>query len=288
MSQEERKKWELRKLWRDENIRLSILREEERKEKAELAAELGTLTVSTDDQSPRSTSDLLTQTDSSLTDKLHGSKKQLDYLLGIDSAAEEELSVKSEYKIGEAESVDAFKYSTSKSIRESQQYLRSHRIFEFFQFIVAHLLSAKADNPIEFILKLINQCLLYRSGMSNPPLLFDKKHIHQLFHLMDHMKSGFVEPAQYVTAMQTLAICSFNEHPEYSEEEETFVEEIYNAELAIFEDLIKRRSLKKKAPKVPESYDTISVPSADPPFFIPSSMFKLSKHTLSSSRHSEG
>lgn len=55
-----------------------------------------------------------------------------------------------------------FKYSDNKAVREAQRYLRVHRIFECFQFIVAHLLSAKAENPVEFILNLLNRCLLYR------------------------------------------------------------------------------------------------------------------------------
>lgn len=80
-------------------------------------------------------------------------------LTGLEAAAEE---FQEEPPLETEETVDDFKYSTSKPVREAQRYLRVHRIFECFQFIVAHMLSAKAENPIEFMLSLLNRCLLYR------------------------------------------------------------------------------------------------------------------------------
>lgn len=99
-------------------------------------------------------------------------------------------------------------------MRGARNYLRQHKIFEFFRFLIAHMLSELPENPIQFLIDLLDKCLLYRSGFGNPPLLFEKKHLgrclfnnldfslnvyitEQLFYLMDRMRTGFIEMEQY-------------------------------------------------------------------------------------------
>lgn len=65
----------------------------------------------------------------------------------------------------------------TQAMRKARRYLRKHKIFEFFQFLIAHLLSEAPDNPIQFLIDLLDKCLLYRAGFGNPPLLFEKPHI---------------------------------------------------------------------------------------------------------------
>lgn len=66
---------------------------------------------------------------------------------------------------------------------------------------------------------------------------------------------------------------------------EVFVEEIYDAELAVFDDMIKKRAEKSrvKPKKSPSAFDSISVPSLNPPYFIPSDLFKISHHSIGGS-----
>ncbi|XP_019763329.1 uncharacterized protein LOC109539786 [Dendroctonus ponderosae] len=280
MSHEERQKWELKKLWRDstglqEKQLLKFKSPPEQPSSTESS-------TSTETRSKKSSSDLLTQTETTFTgeDKM----RHLDYLLGLDTAAEEEPEPAVESKPTECE--DDFKYSSSKSVRDAQRYLRTHRIFECFQFIVAHLLSANAENPIEFIINLLNRCLLYRSGLGAPPVLYEQKHIGKLFDLMDRLQTGFIDQNQYVAGMKTFGVCSFNKNPPVNAEDlvskETFVDEAYEAELAIFDDLIKRRpeKTKFKERKSQSVLNRVSNPSLNPPYFIPSDLFKFSKHSL--------
>ncbi|CAG9772647.1 unnamed protein product [Ceutorhynchus assimilis] len=282
MSKEERKKWELRKLWRDEmGQKARELLFEKQEEKISAGHITSDVSTASGPGSIKSSVDFLSQTESVKSDVDH--KKTLDYLLGLETEAEEEPKPFSKVKPFEEEE-DTFKYSSSKSVREAQSYLRSHRIFECFQFIIAHLLSANPENPIEFILNLINRCLLYRSGLGEPPLLYNRKHITQLFNIMDRLQSGFIDKDQYVSGMKTIGVCSYNENPETNDDGEilldTFVEEAYEAEVAIFDDMIKRRpgKAKKGARKLPqETFDTVSIPSAKTPYFVPSDLFKSSK-----------
>ncbi|KAG5895793.1 hypothetical protein JTB14_029209 [Gonioctena quinquepunctata] len=225
-----------------------------------------------------------TETSSLITDSnISEQKLQLEYLMGLETldVEEETGDIQKEEKEKEEE---LFNYSTSAPMRNAQKYLRVHRIFDFFQFITAHLLGACPDNPISFIIELLNKCLLYRSGMGEPPLLYEKEHITQLFCLMDRMGSGLIDMEQYRKGMATLGICDYNKFP-YSQEgmvdKETFVEEVYDAEVALFQDLIGRKWMMKKTPmhvivSRGASDDGVSDDSGMP-YFIPSDIFKSYK-----------
>lgn len=63
------------------------------------------------------------------------------------------------------------------AMKKANDYLKQHKIFEFFKFLIAHLLNERPENPVEFLINLLDKCLLYRSGFGNPPLLFEKPHI---------------------------------------------------------------------------------------------------------------
>lgn len=70
---------------------------------------------------------------------------------------------------------------------------------------------------------------------------------------------------------------------------EVFVEEIYDAELAVFDDMIRKRVEKRVKPKKsPSAFDSLSVPSLNPPYFIPSDLFKISHHSIGGSTNSGG
>lgn len=98
-----------------------------------------------------------TQTDSSLTsctcttinddDTLLNEKKRLEYLMGlttIDEYATPTYRLKTNLDeiIYEEAHVDDIGIGVTESMREAQKYLRCHRIFEFYQYLITHLLSA--------------------------------------------------------------------------------------------------------------------------------------------------
>ncbi|XP_060526403.1 uncharacterized protein LOC132702021 [Cylas formicarius] len=182
---------------------------------------------STNEEASTSTSDLLTHATSS------GDLKALGYLIGLN--AEDEMDQSRDATVEHVE---------SESFRAAKEYLRSHKIAEFFQFLVTHMLSKNADNPVEFMLSLLNKCLLYRSGLGEPPLLYDKEHIEQLFNMMDRFGSGYVDYQQYKTGFKTLGLTVFNETPKPSREgliaKEVFMQELYDAQLNMVRDLVKK------------------------------------------------
>lgn len=169
-------------------------------------------TTTTSRTSEKISTETETETES-LSSATSGNKRQLEYLMGLTTVEEEQIDVvEVKQDVPQAE----FKYSTSASMMKAQKYLRHHRIFDFFQFIITHLLGKQPENPIEFIIKLLNKCLLYRSGLGSPPLLYTEKHIEQLFNLMDRMNTGFVDMVQYNQGMKTLGICEYDKSPPVS------------------------------------------------------------------------
>lgn len=118
---------------------------------------------------------------------------------------------------------------------------------------------------------------------------------------MDRLQTGFIDQNQYVAGMKTFGVCNFNATPPANAEgdffnlcgnefedcvfaelvsKETFVEEALEAELAIFDDLIKRRPEKTKFKERKPALNSVSNPSLNPPYFIPSDLFKFSKPSL--------
>lgn len=83
-----------------------------------------------------------TQTNASLAES-DGSKtkRKLMYLMGLhelDEDEEENVEELEKLPIGLQEPI----LTTSTAMRNAQRYLRSHNIFKFFEFIIAHMLSA--------------------------------------------------------------------------------------------------------------------------------------------------
>ncbi|KAK9891518.1 hypothetical protein WA026_014755 [Henosepilachna vigintioctopunctata] len=172
---------------------------------------------------------------------------RMKYLLQL----EQYIEVEGEYgiapppKVSDRQLMPGFGEPTQRSgISGAKEYLKEHKIFQFFQFLVSHLLSAVPD-PIEYLMALLDRILLYRGGLLSPPVLYEKKHIEQLFLLMDRFGQGTVDFQQYKTAMETLGISKYNTKPLMNQfnmiSKEIFIEEIYNAELAMFNELIKNR-----------------------------------------------
>ncbi|XP_028143583.1 uncharacterized protein LOC114337369 [Diabrotica virgifera virgifera] len=267
----------------EESKRLLEIYRRQQKHKAEITCtrtpdvSLASASSSTSTSTTKSTSTSETVTEAETI----GERLKLEYLMGLHQDEEEEyLEMEPEPKEDKELS---FIYSSSIAMKKAQHYLRVHRIFDFIRFIIAHLLGSAPENPVSFILELLNKCLLYRSGAGQPPLLYEMKHISQMFLLMDRMNSGFIEMNQYVQGMTTFGLCDYNKKPSMTVEgisKKTFVEEVYEAEINFFNDIIRRKYVKGKGHKDTEraiNYDNIPSRESRTAYFIPSDLFKSIK-----------
>lgn len=89
---------------------------------------------------------------------------------------------------------------------QADHYLRIRYVFEFFNFLIGHLVSKEPDDPVQFLVKLINQCLLAREGKAETPLLFDDEHVHSVYRAFDPFARGSISYQQYQEAMRTLGL----------------------------------------------------------------------------------
>ncbi|CAH0548043.1 unnamed protein product [Brassicogethes aeneus] len=186
-----------------------------------------------------------TQTESLSGSTIQTERKRLEYLMGLDTAGEEVPKVVVELP---EESEQDLITGRTEMMRKAQRYLRTHRIFEFFQFMITLMLSERPDDPIHFLLQLLDKLLLFRSGIGPVVVLYEKKHLEQLFHLMDRMRTGFIERSQYEIGMKTLGICIYDKNPPLSSEcmvsKDFFVDEAYECQIDILNDLIYTNKIK--------------------------------------------
>lgn len=87
-----------------------------------------------------------TSTASRTSQKSFGQQKRLEYLLGITTEGEgeeQEEAVKNKLDeiVYEEQGTEEELTGTTEAMKQAQKYLKSHKIFEFFQFLIANMLS---------------------------------------------------------------------------------------------------------------------------------------------------
>lgn len=94
----------------------------------------------------------MVQTESTSKSETTSEKQAIKYLMGLETADEEEGTTAEIAEEVEKKQEEEISY-TSESMKQAQKYLRVHRIFEFFQFIIAHMLSALPGKFVDWLLQ---------------------------------------------------------------------------------------------------------------------------------------
>lgn len=79
--------------------------------------------------------------------------------MGLEVADEEEGETVEMQQIEEVKKKKREFSGTTESMKQAQKYLRVHRIFEFFQFTISHMLSALPGKYVDYLL---NACHVSR------------------------------------------------------------------------------------------------------------------------------
>ena len=58
---------------------------------------------------------------------------------------------------------------------EANEYLKEHKIEEFFEFLIAHLIIDQPEDLIKHLGELLDKCILFRAGLIEPPSLFKQR-----------------------------------------------------------------------------------------------------------------
>ncbi|XP_015185587.1 PREDICTED: uncharacterized protein LOC107071265 [Polistes dominula] len=116
------------------------------------------------------------------------------------------------------------RYSTDKNMfkekevhrrahERAQAYLEEKQILKLFNFLIGHLLVEEPPDPIQYLEKLLKECILYRSGMKKPPLLFQTRHIRSIFRSLGPDDCNTISLDKYTTGMTILGICDYEPNP---------------------------------------------------------------------------
>ncbi|XP_078033844.1 uncharacterized protein LOC144468317 [Augochlora pura] len=96
---------------------------------------------------------------------------------------------------------------------KSHNYLRKKQIFEAFHFLIGHLIIYQPVDPIQYLYQLLDDCILFRSGLKQPRLFWMQKQLDSIFRNISVRNSGFVSIDSYKFSMKMLNIHSYNPCP---------------------------------------------------------------------------
>jgi ATP phosphoribosyltransferase regulatory subunit HisZ len=74
--------------------------------------------------------------------------------------------------------------------------------------LMAVLLNLFSEDPVEFLANLLMECVSFREGRAEPPLLYKGEHIEDIFKVLDPLDTGTVTMYQYRTGVTFVGILS--------------------------------------------------------------------------------
>ncbi|CAL7941152.1 unnamed protein product [Xylocopa violacea] len=105
------------------------------------------------------------------------------------------------------------KNDTTYTIPKEQDYFNERNIFDIFHFLLCHLIVHQPTDPIQYLHRLLDDCILFRSGLRNPPLLWTEKHVDAIFKSVAPFDSELLSLDGYKTAMKILGVRFFDPCP---------------------------------------------------------------------------
>lgn len=61
------------------------------------------------------------------------------------------------------------------TVSRTESYLRERRIPELLRFILTQIIAHKSRNPVSFTGILLDECMLFRAGHGNAPVLYENR-----------------------------------------------------------------------------------------------------------------
>ncbi|XP_043258543.1 uncharacterized protein LOC122400874 [Colletes gigas] len=113
--------------------------------------------------------------------------------------------------------LEMLEQSVQKNIAETKpevrDYLEEKKIFNTFRFLIGHLIVNQPTDPIQYLYQLLDDCILFGSGLKEPRLFWMDRHVDSIFQSFDLSSSGVISLECYRTAMKILGIRSYNPCP---------------------------------------------------------------------------
>uniref|UniRef100_A0A2A4JN57 EF-hand domain-containing protein n=1 Tax=Heliothis virescens TaxID=7102 RepID=A0A2A4JN57_HELVI len=108
------------------------------------------------------------------------------------------------------------------TVSRTEKYLRERRIPELIRFIFVKILAANPTNPALFVERLMNDCMICRSGLGLAPVLFEDRHLEAVVKSFDPCNRGWLSAGQVRRAFITLGLT-----PEAEISDKTPTQDVY-------------------------------------------------------------
>ncbi|XP_026320221.1 uncharacterized protein LOC113230485 [Hyposmocoma kahamanoa] len=94
------------------------------------------------------------------------------------------------------------------TVSRTENYLRDHRIPELISFLLTKLLADGSNKPIAYLVKLLDDCMLYRAGQGLPPVLYEQRHLEAIIKSFDPGRRGWISADQLRRMYTTVGLNS--------------------------------------------------------------------------------
>lgn len=92
------------------------------------------------------------------------------------------------------------------TVARTESYLRERRIPELVRFLLTKLLSQGPNKPIIYMEKLLNDCMLFRAGYGQAPVIYEDRHLEAVVKSFDPGQRGWLSAGQTRRAFITLGL----------------------------------------------------------------------------------
>nr|XP_049692471.1 uncharacterized protein LOC126053726 [Helicoverpa armigera] len=96
-------------------------------------------------------------------------------------------------------------------VSRTENYLREHRIPELIRFILTKIIATQSKskgsmNIADYIVQLLDECMLFRAGLGAAPVLFEERHLKAVINSFDPNDRGWLSAGQVRRAFMTLGL----------------------------------------------------------------------------------
>ncbi|XP_059050889.1 GPI ethanolamine phosphate transferase 1-like [Achroia grisella] len=119
--------------------------------------------------------------------------------------------------------IPARKLQILSSVTRTENYLKERRIPELIRFLLTKVITEAPNKPMDYLEKLLDDCMLFRAGHGPAPVLYERRHLEAVVKSFDPGQRGWLSAGQIRRVYITLDLT-----PPELFDEKTFCETILN------------------------------------------------------------
>ncbi|XP_026758572.3 GPI ethanolamine phosphate transferase 1 [Galleria mellonella] len=102
--------------------------------------------------------------------------------------------------------ISARKQQILSTVARTESYLKERRIPELLRFLVTKVIAETSNKPMDYLEKLLDDCMLFRAGHGPAPVLYERRHLEAVIKSFDPGQRGWLSTGQIRRIYTTLGI----------------------------------------------------------------------------------